>query len=363
MKNIFVVLFLTLLPVAGMAQRDVAVSDLRIVQQPSVVAVAFSLKTGTGAARTGSTLTLKPVLVNGDQSLVLTPVVVRGRRAAILAHRGEIAAGRDASQETVSIRNGENMEYRTTIPFEDWMPGAKLILKGEGEGCGVTSQTLIGTLADSVIVPASEFTSTQTVVIPGRILSTADKLVQHFPFLHPAGDSALDAPPSSRTSRQEGGLTIFFTQGQDSVVPDYRENYRSLVDLLSVIEEIRRSADSEIDRIDITGFASPEGDHDANVRLSERRAEAMRRVIAQNSPELATLISVYAGGEDWDGLRELVCASQLPRRDEVLRAIDRKNKEELMRLEGGEVYRSMERTLFPELREATFIIVYYKNKR
>jgi hypothetical protein len=98
----------------------------------------------------------------------------------------------------------------------------------------------------------------------------------------------------------------------------------------------------------------------------------MRRTIEHNSPELAGRIKVYGAGEDWDGLRDLVAASSMPGRDEVLRIIDtvpvwdaanrRGRESELMRLDGGDVYRDMVKILFPELREATFIIVYYRNK-
>jgi hypothetical protein len=299
----------------------------------------------------------------------------------MLDRRADIATGRAAGLsliaaprvETITTRNGQSVKYRAVIPFEEWMPGASLTLRGESEGCAFTVQTLLGTVADRLIVSAADFTATEQIVIPGPVLSTGDKLTQRFPFVQPASAGGYgETPHSSRVSRMEGGLTVFFHQGSDRVDPDYRGNYRSLVDLLSVIEEIRRSADSEIDRIAITGFASPEGTHEANLRLSQRRAESMRRVIEQNAPALAGQIRTYAGGEDWEGLRKLVAASDVPSKEEVLRIIDtvpvwdavrqRGRKGELMRLGGGDIYRYLTRTIFPELREATFIVVYYKNE-
>jgi hypothetical protein len=360
-----------------MAQREVVTRNLRLVQRRTEITVDFVLTIGTKAAAPGTTLTLVPTLANGTKSVGLTPVVVRGRRAELLDRRSDIGGGKTAAvrkPEAIAARNGMNVRYHAVVPFEEWMPGAALTLRGESEGCAFVVQTLLGTVAEGVIVPAADFTATETVVIPGAVLSTADKLVQHFPFVQPApaGGGYTDAPHSSRVSRMEGGLKIFFQQGGDKVLPDYRDNYRSLVDLLSVIEEVRRSSDSEIDRIAITGFASPEGNHEANLRLSLRRAEAMRRVIEQNAPALAGQIRTYAGGEDWEGLRELVAASDMPSKGEVLRIIDtvpsrdgarqQGQKGELIRLDGGRVYRWLERTIFPELREATFIVVYYKNR-
>jgi hypothetical protein len=376
-RNISAILLLALIPASGVAQKEVRVENFRMTQSPSEVIVDFLLHVGKKIPATGSTLTLTPTLMNEMESVDFTPVVVRGRRAEILDRRSAIAAGRRAAVSTpatIFVRKGESVKYRAVVPFEDWMPGAALVLKGESEGCTLAMQTLLGSMADDLLVPSDDFTVTEEVVIPGRPLSTAEKLARRFPFVQPAPADGVydDVPQSSRALRATGNLAIYVHQAKHNVIPDYRDNYRSLVDLLSVIEEIRRSDDSEVDRIVIMGFSSPEGTHELNLRLSERRAEAMRRVIERNSPEIAERMETYGGGEDWDGLRELVAASEMPSKEEVLRILDttptwdtankRGRESELMKLQGGTVYRHMLRTMFSDLREATFIVVYYKNK-
>jgi hypothetical protein len=378
MKNLLGIsatLLLALIPAVAMAQREVGVRDLNMVQSRTDITIEFDMTIGRRAVAPGKTLTIVPTLTSGAKSVAMTPVVVRGRRAEILRRRGAIAGGVEtpgADSAAIVTRNGGRVGCSATIPFEDWMAGASLVLRGESEGCTLAVETLIGTLAAEAILPAADFTFTDRTVVPGRLLSTGEKLAERFPFVQPAraGDNGY-TPVAPQLSRTDGGLTVFFRQGGSDVDADYRANYRSLVDLLSVIDAIDRSADCAIDRISITGFASPEGSHESNMRLSLRRAEAVRRVIEQNAPGLGRRIGIMAGGEDWEGLRELVTVSPMPRRDEVLRLLDAASilntgdrqwlENEIMRIDNGLTYRYMERVFFPELREATFIVVYYKD--
>ena len=68
-------------------------------------------------------------------------------------------------------------------------------------------------------------------------------------------------------------------------------------------------------------------------------------------------------GEDWEKLRELVDASNLPEREEVLQIIDQvdifKGREKLlMDLNGGITYRTMLKDFFPLLRRVEIIVEY-----
>jgi hypothetical protein len=78
---------------------------------------------------------------------------------------------------------------------------------------------------------------------------------------------------------------------------------------------------------------------------------------------------LHIGGEDWEGLRELVASSQMADKGIVLQIIDNVPLAEgnhgrearLKELNGGASYRYMYDHLFPELREAAYITVYFRN--
>lgn len=117
-------------------------------------------------------------------------------------------------------------------------------------------------------------------------------------------------------------------------------------------------------RITLTGYCSIEGSYIQNEQLARDRANGFRNYLnfeyglAKRYP-----VEVHYIGEDWDKLRELVDASTLPERVEVLEIIDKvdifKGREKkLMDLNGGVPYRSMLKELFPLLRRVEIVVEY-----
>jgi Flp pilus assembly protein TadD len=72
---------------------------------------------------------------------------------------------------------------------------------------------------------------------------------------------------------------------------------------------------------------------------------------------------IINGVENWDGLREMVVASDLKDKDKVLEIIDTESGEArkmaLKRLNNGTTYRYMLKNFYPQLRKACYIAVYY----
>ena len=93
---------------------------------------------------------------------------------------------------------------------------------------------------------------------------------------------------------------------------------------------------------------------------------ALKDFLLRNTAFPADSMTLFNGSEDWRGLRKLVAASDLYEREEILRIIDNvpvtQGRElELMKLSGGRPYLYMLEHMFPELRNAAFIKVYYEN--
>ena len=162
------------------------------------------------------------------------------------------------------------------------------------------------------------------------------------------------------------GLTVYFRQGRNNIDLAYRDNSYSLSRLIAAVRELQSSTDSRVTKIVIAGFASPEGSAELNFRLGQTRAETTHRYLIENGVLGAEQIELYNGKVNWGGLRKLVAQSSMPYRDQVLNIIDNtpdyRRQAELMRLGGGAPYRYMLNNLFPELRNATYIKVYYENK-
>ena len=132
------------------------------------------------------------------------------------------------------------------------------------------------------------------------------------------------------------------------------------------------SQDSKVARIVVAGFASPEGTQAVNERLAGQRADAIVDFLLANSGVDGRLISLYNGGPDWYGLREMVATSDLPDKHAVTDIIDNTpvwavqgadRLSKLKALSGGRTYNYMLRNYFPQLRQAAFIRVYYTNEQ
>jgi len=230
-------------------------------------------------------------------------------------------------------------------------------------------------------------------------LSTADKLSRHFAFLAPASDFEASRRRTSTgllfdynmplnmgrgisrsqqsdldrfiDENRDDALSIYFKQGSYIVQRDFADNGYALVDMISVIRAIQASRDSRIVRIIIAGFASPEGSFLANDRLAWERAVSVKQILLNNTNLDNRAVNIYNGSVDWRGLYRLVAESDMYHKYQILNILDfapiwgdarhASRLDELKRLAGGEPYRYMLNNIFPLLRNAAYIKVYYEN--
>jgi hypothetical protein len=165
---------------------------------------------------------------------------------------------------------------------------------------------------------------------------------------------------------------IFFRVGRATVDSQYHYNKESLARFMARVEALQSDSLTRLARVEITSSASPEGSSALNKRLSDRRAAAIKKIIAERVPQAASSIEVESKGIDWDGLRKLVENSQMEHRDEVLNLIDNepewstnaagtrveRRKQLLKRLHNGVTWQWMLRNLFPELRYTGVVAVF-----
>lgn len=166
------------------------------------------------------------------------------------------------------------------------------------------------------------------------------------------------------TEQSSDTLEIFFRQGKTLWSPEYMNNSDRLQAFVDRFRKLREDrVMSKISKIHIVSGASPEGSYALNRRLSDGRAERIRKVLRQYITLPDSVIVVDSRGVNWQGLYEKVEASDMQYRDEILDIIvntpelDPKRgynyelrKKTLERLHGGAPYRYMYREFFPELR-------------
>lgn len=85
-----------------------------------------------------------------------------------------------------------------------------------------------------------------------------------------------------------------------------------------MIDDLKSDANINVKRLDIIGYASPEGTLAANKRLSEGRAMALRNYLAARYDFPRNQYYIMFGGENWDGLVKALDTFEMDYKEEVL---------------------------------------------
>lgn len=389
---------------AQTGEGELTVSDNQVVRQGEAVVVTFSLHVGEKVTADNRSLIVVPRLEGTGGEAVLTPIVIRGVRARVSNETQAMEAAGIRAGEPFYAANGQRLDYRTTLAWQNWMRGSQLLLSGVNAGSGKATQVEIGRVADNLLLsgtvstPAYAESTVKSPITSAGGQSVGDELAARFTFVEPvaefnrasqaAGEALFnydmpltlgtaDARQESETDRfiemtRDGALSVRFQRGSNVVSRDLDENNRMLVDLISSIRGIEAASNVKIARVVVVGFSSPDGTLDENNRLALRRAEAIRDFLTANSGIQPEAIGVYSGAIDWDTLRESVAESTMPEKYRILDILDntpvwdsatnRGRMGELMSLNDGASYRYIVEHFFPKLRQAgAWVKVYYEN--
>jgi hypothetical protein len=350
---------------------DVVYKNVSVGYNPATneVTVDFRIVAGHKAVKSDYSLVISP-FIEGAQQLSFPAVVIEGHRARISRVR-QLRSNSAATADKIYITNGDIHDYHLSAPYADWMQGASLRVSNQLEGCCSVSLPRIYQLSGHL---AFEQEKPQPVVQPSGDL--------HHTIVQPVTDigrrllngsaSQWDIQRSIDESR-DGSIVIYFRQGSRVVDVNYMDNYNRIAWLTAAIREIENSGDRQVKGVIVMGFSSPEGTAAINDRLAGERASVIRDYILSNTSLRYDDVRLYNGGVDWGRLRELVkSAIGMPDQWRVLDIIDRVplwdaqrqtgRLSELMRLSGGAPYRFMLRELFPKMRHAAYIRLYYDNK-
>ncbi|WP_295940286.1 DUF3868 domain-containing protein [uncultured Alistipes sp.] len=390
MKKVLSIFLLTIIACTGLRAQnnkdEITITQQHVEKTGERVNVTFHAEIGRKAARSGRTVVFVPSLTDGTNKWTLPAIVVQGRRAKVTGSRHDWAAGTTALQpafedDVTLLKNGSTLFYENSVDWQLWMHGADLIAETLTMGCCSYSQTDEVLLYGNAWLPPTEAgrqpaaveVAEQTETPKPEVPKTSgEKLAERYPFILPASEFEKLAPGQLFDEDREGALTIYFKQGKYDVDNRFAVNERSLIDLMTSIRMIEHSLDSRVKRVVIAGFASPEGSFALNDRLAFDRAAAVKRYIMDHSGLQDSTISLYNGSEDWQGLRMLVEKSDLYDKAQILEIIDnvpiwdpvRKTgrESELMKLDGGRTYRYLLQNLYPRLRNAAYIKIYYEDK-
>ncbi len=230
---------------------------------------------------TQHSLRLVPVIVSADgtHELPLEPIVVNGKVRSKVLERQQALGERKADNTTAVRRNNgkpQTLHYTDEVPFKVWMLNGRLDLRAYVTGCAACDE-------------GDELLAT------GGILPYQAPVLVVSPFVQPE-EEEVKRRAEVKMARLEYPVNGY------NVLPDFRKNRAELDSVQHSLETVKRNLNLTVTGIYVTGYASPEGTIDYNLRLSQRRAETFVAYVQKQNPELKKdLWHVAWKGEDWDG--------------------------------------------------------------
>ena len=292
---------------------------------------------------------LIPQLVSSTTTYDLPRVSIKGRNEYLVYERRlAVMSRKEKNSHKLPYRVEKNtkkqsgvIQYRYVLPYEAWMADARLNVQRDECGCGESTLMNVEHTFDKVTL---ERMLVPYIVTP--YLSYVEPMVEEI---------------KSRDVQAEAFLD--FEVNKVNIRPEYMNNPKELAKIRTMIDDLKADPSIKVNRLDIIGYASPEGSLANNKRLSEGRAMALRDYLATRYDFARNQYHIIFGGENWDGLVKALEASSMKDKETFIHIIkntgdDALRKKEIMHVGGGTPYRTMLKEIYPGLRKVNCKIDY-----
>lgn len=342
---VLVMLVLTSITTTAQKHKGINIQSNRLEKENNSVFLNYEIKTDKHNFSNCELVLINPYFTKGDSTIYFEPVIVSGKSRKNSFKRQATLQGNDSQTETRTYIIGEAgsklIPVNTKFPYKEWMNGAILYAKQTVWGCGEN-------ITETDIELAR-------LIIPEPI---PEPKPEPTPIPEPE-------PVVKEVLHKEGTAYIDFPIGKSIINIDFGFNRKELAKIGELISEINKDPDAKITGLEITGYASPDGPYAINDRLSRERAQALSEHINTYYRLNLSPAHIYIKNvaEDWEGLTKMVEESNLPQRGELLNIIRTvpsldERERALMHLGGGNVYRTLKETFFPNLRKTEYKILY-----
>lgn len=352
-KQLIIIGIGALLGVNSLRADDVTATGYHFRRVKEQVVLHFNVEAPAKAVRSDYRLVLTPQLYAEGDTLTLKPFVLYGNRNLKRERQRVLLDGRTWDSRW-TMTNNDQLSYTDTLQYRSWMSSdaCALRLLVQEEGC--CSVDDLSPLSLAALTLQEEFKPLLTDVAP--VSSSVTQAQTKYIFLRRLGSDSVAAR----------GVSVRFPVDRIELDPEFSSNKHNLQQIIDAVNLVRNDPRTRVEQISITGYASPEGSVKRNQYLSEKRALALKSYIQQTLSIPDEQFKLTAGGEDWQGLRQLVEESDMRYKQEVLDIIDQvpeaQRKARLRALAGGRPYQSMLDVLYPQLRDACYINVWYSEK-
>ena len=343
MKKIFVALVLALGFGSAMDAQTV-ISNEKMTHDGTNVTVSFDLDTDVKGLPSRRKEVITPYIYNEKDTLFFDRVEVYGkgrfkRERQINAINGD----KDWELGENQTLKGTVYQYTAQVPLKRWMKSANLGIKRQLVGCACEKDGADENLAEGVALFEEPTVARR---LPQFTLADVEN---EWDF----GQDELEIV--FKVSKIEIDSTVF-------------DNEVTFGKILGALDKIYKDPSYKISKLHVGGYASPEGPQKFNTWLGINRAKALINYIIAQRPEYGLKMEnfeIHNGEENWAGLRRVLEESEMSDKERVIAIIDRTDltseakKREIKSLNEGQVWERMLQEIYPKLRCARYLAVYY----
>ena len=343
MKKFFAVMVIVL-GTGMLADAQTVIGNEKMFHDADSVTVTFDLDTDNTDLPVRRKEVILPYIYNEKDTLYLDVVEVYGRgRYKRERQVNAVNGDRDWELGENQVMKKEGLYcYESKVPLKRWMKVANLGIRRQIVGCACESD-----VTDENIAQDSLFKDPQVQRrIPEYVLADVDRMWDF--------------------GRDE--LEIVFKVSKTEIDSSVFDNEITFGKILKAVDNIFRNPKYRFDKIQVAGYASPEGPPAFNNWLGENRAKALIDYIIKHRPQYNLTMDnfeIVNGEENWAGLRRVLVGSNMKGKDQVIAIIDdeklngEQKKLKIWAMEQGRVWRRMLKNIYPYLRCARYLAVYY----
>lgn len=342
MKKTMIIIALVL-GFAGTLAAQSKITKDRIERNGDFVKVTFEVATEDNSIPKNRKEIILPYLYNGKDTLYLDPLEVYGKnRFKRERQEYHIAGDKDWELGENQIMKGEVYQYAAQTSLKRWMKPAQLGIRRQMVGCACEDE-----MPDEML---GQFAFQEPELPPRRI---------PVPVLVNA---------SEQWAMGDDEMEIIFKVSKIEIDYSVFNNEVTFGKILAAVDKIYSNPNFKVEKIQVAGYASPEGTPSFNKWLGDNRAKALIDYIIENRPQYGITRSNFEmvnGEENWAGLKRLLSDSDINDRNEVIAIIDdtsldgETKKTKIKSMDGGRVWKEMLDQIYPHLRSARYMAVYY----
>ncbi len=327
------------------ASAQTLISNQSLVHDSTDVTVSFEVMTDVKELKSNRKEVIKPYLYNGADTLWFDTIEVYGKdRYKRERQTHHINGDKDWELGENQVMKGDVFFYTSQVPLKRWMTAANLGVRRQLVGCACEEDLQEENLASAV--PLFVEPELPARRMPEYVLAEATR----------AWDFGQDE------------LEVIFKVSKIDIDTTLFDNRETFAMILNAVDKIYSDPRYKIEKIEVFGYASPEGPRQFNKWLGENRAKALIDYIIAQRPQYNLTrdnFQIVNGDENWSGLHKVLADSEIDNRDTLLAIIDRtdltnnQKKNEIRALDNGKTWTRLIREIYPRLRSSKYVSVYY----